>query len=403
MSKNLKFFFEPKNIAVIGASENPKKVGGIIMKKSENFSGKIVPVNIKKEIILGKNSYSSVNDYSGKIDLAVIATPAVTVKKILNECGKKKIKNIIVISAGFSEVGNLESEQDIIRTAQKNNINLLGPNCFGVANPYKNLDLTFSNSSPRKGKIAFVSQSGALWSYISDFREIGFSGFASLGNMADLDFIDFIEYFGKDKRTQKIILYVEKLNEGKKFIEVCRKIKKEIVVVKAGKTKKGSEAAISHTGSLATEFEIYRGVFNQAGVKLVDSLASAIGKKREIILSKLKGKKIAIITNAGGAGALMTDYIEEAGFSVLSSVDLLGTALASDYEMELNHLKYKNYDSVVVILTPQSMSEPEKTAEIIANSKIKNKIIACFLGEKSISGANKILKKNKIPVFNQSC
>lgn len=391
----------PKSIAVIGASEHINKVGGILMKKLLKFEGKVIPVNKEHKIIFERKSYASVLDYPEKIDLVIIAIPAKAVKEVLIECGKKKVKNVIIISAGFSETGNQKLEDEIIEIGKKYEINILGPNCFGVANPYLNLDTTFSNLSAKKGDIAFISQSGALWSYIADVSSSannpGFSSFVSLGNMSDLEFSDFIEYFNKDKKTKKIILYIEKLKDGKKFLEACKKSKKEIITIKAGKTKKGSEATVSHTGSLATDFEIYKGIFKQAGIKIENSFSSAFGIKKEEI--NPKGKKVTIVTNAGGAGALITDYLIEKKYDVDQPIDLLGTAIAENYRDTFDNLKESGTDSVVVILTPQSMSQPKETAEeIIKFSKFKN-VIAVFLGRNSIKKAEEILNKSKIPCF----
>ncbi len=397
MRGNINNFFYPKTIAVIGASDNPLKVGNVLMNKLCECKRKVIPINPNHATISEKKAYPSVLKYPGKIELAVIAIPSEFVNSALIECGKKKIKNVIVISAGFSEVGDFKLENQILATAKKYNISLLGPNCFGVANPYLNLDTTFSNTSPKQGNIAFISQSGALWSYISDFN-FKFSGFVSLGNMAQLSFNDFIDYFNKDKKTKKIVLYIEKLKNGKEFIELCRKSKKQIIVVKAGKTKKGSQAAISHTGSLATEFKIYEGAFKQAKVKVANSLAEAFGMKRQSIQLKNKPKKAKIITNAGGAAALITDYLTEQGIETQIK-DLLGTALAKDYENEIK--KSKNQGQLIIVLTPQKMSEPTKTAEVI--TKLSKNSVACFLGEKSIKRAEKILKNNKIKYYTRCC
>jgi acyl-CoA synthetase (NDP forming) len=397
----LKSFFNPKTIAVIGASKHLGKVGYVLMEKLSKFHGAVIPINIKHKEIFGKKTYDSILRYSKKIDLVIIAIPANGVRKVLEDCGKKKIKNVIIISAGFSEVGNKELEQEIIKVAEEYKINLLGPNCFGIVNPYLNLDTTFANTSPKKGNVAFISQSGALWSYLSDLsaskKNFGFSGFVSLGNMADLDFSDFIEYFDKDKKTKKIILYIEKLKNGKRFIKICKKSKKEIIVIKAGKTKTGSEATISHTGSLATDFEIYKGAFKQAKVKLVDSLSFAFGLKINIDFSIDKKKKVIIITNAGGAGALITDYLVKKGFDVKPPIDLIGTASAKDYRLSLDKFKKSNYN-FIVIFTPQKMSEPEETAKAIVNFKkqTNKNVTAIFLGADSIKRAKTILNKNKI-------
>lgn len=219
--------------------------------------------------------------------------------------------------------------------------------------------------------------------------------------MADLDFSDFIEYLNHDPKTKKIILYVERLKQGKRFIEVCKKSRKQIIAVKAGRTKEGSQAAVSHTGSLATSYAIYRGAFKQAGVILNKSLSGAFGFPKSEI--KPKGRRIIILTNAGGAGALMTDYFETHGYDVIRQpIDLLGTATAEDYKNALNKLKEDNsYSTIVLILTPQAMSEPKETAEeIVEFSKTtKREIIGCFLGKRSIKEAEKILKEHNIPVY----
>lgn len=397
--KKIDKFLNPKNIAVIGASETEGKVGNTLMQKLMKFEREIIPINTEKETIFGKKAYHSVIDYPDKIDLAIIAIPAVHVKNVLEECGKKKIQNVIIISAGFSEVGNKELENELAEIGKKYKIRIVGPNCFGVANPSLNLDTTFANLSAKEGDIAFISQSGALWSYIADISSsdgnLGFSGFVSLGNMADLEFCDFIEYFNQDKKTKKIVLYIERLKNGRRFIDVCKKSKKEIVVIKSGRTKTGSEATLSHTGSLATDYEIYKGAFKQAGVKLESSFLSAFGISNLKI--EPKGKKIGIITNAGGAGALVTDHLVEEGYEALPPVDVLGTAVAEDYKKAFENMKEKDIDSVIIILTPQSMSQPEELAkEIVKFSKVKP-VIAFFLGADSIRKAKSILEKNKIP------
>lgn len=395
--KKLKKLFYPKTIAVIGASMYPEKVGGILMHKLENFKGEVIPINPKHKTIKEKKSYPSLLNYKKKIDLAIIATPKKTIPTILKQCTKKKIKNIIIITAGFSETGNKKQEEEITKIAKKYKLNILGPNCFGIANTELNLDTTFSSSSPKKGSTAFISQSGALWSYICDLN-IGFSKFASLGNMSDIHFTDLIKYLNKDKKTKKIICYIEKLQQGKKFISSCKKSKKEIIVIKAGKTKTGHQAAISHTGSLATDYNIYKGAFKQAKTKQVDSLLHALNLPPQKI-SLPKGETI-IITNAGGAGTLISDQIESKSPNTIKEVnDILGTANSKDYQKELKKPKYKKYKNIIVALTPQSMSQPEQTARIISKSPLKKKITAFFLGDKSIKDAKKILEKNKIKCY----
>ena len=390
-------FLNPKTIALIGASEKPNKVGTILMQKLESFQGVVVPINPTSSTIFSKISYKTVLNYKEKIDLAIIAIPAEAVPKVLKQCGKKRIREIIIISAGFQEVGNIKLQNKINKLKEKYKMNILGPNCFGIVNPKISLDTTFANTTPKKGNIAFISQSGALWSYIADLN-LGFSGFVSLGNMADLGFNEFLEYYIKDKSTKKIILYIEKLKEGNKFIELCKSTKKEIIVIKVGKTEQGKKAAISHTASLATDYEIYSKAFLQAGVKQVNTLAEALNLEKPNIISELKGKNIFIITNAGGAGTILTDKLIEKEFKVEGPKDILGTASAKDYKNALNKIE-QDYSNIILILTPQRMSEPTRTAQEIVRSHWKDKIIAIFLGDKSIQEAKRILETNGVKVF----
>lgn len=407
-SKNeVKKFLNPKSIAIIGASETEGKVGFILMNKISNFKGKVFPVNLNKKTILGIKAYKSVKEIPFKVDLAVIATPSNTVDKILIECGIKKIKSVIIITAGFAEVKNNLLQEELLKIAKKYKIRVLGPNCFGVANPYLNLDTTFSKTIPKKGNTAFISQSGALWSFISDIKGIGFSGFVSIGNMVDLGFTEFIKYFNKDKKTKRIILYVEKIKNGREFIELCKKSKKEIIVVKEGKSKEGSKAAMSHTASLATDYNVYKGAFRQAKIKVSDSLYNAItGKSKNISFPKSSKKnKTIIVTNAGGAGTLISDLCEENKFNLIQSpIDILGTASPEDYKKTLDKLKNKKVDVIMVALTPQQMSQPKKVAEKISEFSKENKnkrVIAFFLGENSVKESWNILKKNRIEIYGR--
>ncbi len=389
--KNLQNFFCPKSIALIGASENNSKVGGILINKLIKSKIKIFPINPNYSKIKNISTFSSVLKVKPKIDLAIIAIPALAVPKTLEECGKKKIKSLIIISAGFSEEKNYDLQNKINQISKKYSINYIGPNCFGIANTKNNIDTTFSKATAKRGKIAFISQSGALWSYIADSTKEGISKFISLGNQEDLTFSDFIEYLQKDKETKKIVCYIEKLKDGKKFIEICKKSKKPIYVLKAGKTKTGETAAISHTASIASEYKIYEGAFKQAKVNTIEYLEDIF--KIPIKIKPIVIKKTDIITNAGGAGTLISDILEKNKIQISPPKDILGTAQPEEYEKEIK----KNKEKKIVILTNQSMSNPLATAKII--SKNKN-CIALFLGKQSMKEANKILKKNKINVYN---
>lgn len=402
-------FFNPKTIALIGASDNFNKVGGILCKKLSNFKGKLIPINPNHSEILGLRCYKSLEEYKDKIDLAIIAIPKEFVASSLEECGKKQITSVIIISAGFAEIGNITQEKELIQIAEKYKIKFLGPNCFGVFSPDANIDSTFAKTTPEKGNIAFISQSGALWSWVSDYPsdKWGFSGFASLGNMASLGFSEFIEYFSKDKNTKSIILYMEKLKDGKKFLEVCKKTKKKIYVIKAGKSEQGLKAAFSHTGSLATDYKIYMGAFKQANIEICSDILEAFEKASKKNINKKKqtlefDKSVLVITNAGGVGALTTDYLNAKDIKVIGPIDILGAASSEDYKKALEDNKDKS-NQFIIIATPQKMTNLEDIAnEIIKFEKSsKKKIIVIFTGDKSVKKATDILIKNNIPVFNE--
>lgn len=407
---DLKSFFEPKSIAIVGASDNEKKVGGILLKKAVTSSIKIFPVNPNKTVLNGLKTYRSVLDIGERVDLAVIAVPSGSVLNIFKECGRKGIKSIILITAGFSERGNNYEVEKLLEVSKQYGIRFTGANSFGICNPLRDLDLTFAKSFSTKGDIAFISQSGALWSYISDLsrkKKYGFSKFVSLGNMEDLEFSDFIEYFSKDRTVKKIVLYIEKLKDGKRFMKACKKAiskKKEVIVLKGGSSAVGGKAAISHTASLASDYAVYRGVFNQIGIKLAESFSELFGKKTQRKNTSIFGKKAFIITNAGGAGVLVSDYLSKQRVSIVDEpLDIFGTALSSEYYSSFLKIRYKDFDSLVIILTPQSMTEIEKTAlEVVRMQELlkKKRVIPMFLGGDVMKEANKIFKKNNISFMN---
>jgi acyl-CoA synthetase (NDP forming) len=268
-----------------------------------------------------------------------------------------------------------------------------------------NLDLTFSAEIPKSGDIAFISQSGALWSYLSNLG-IGYSKFVGLGNMADLEFCDFIEYLANDEQTKSIILYVEQIKKGREFMEAAKlaiKKGKKIYAIKAGKSKAGEKATFSHTASLASDYEIYRGAFKQAGVELCETIEEALEKSSGSIIelkkNLIKLENVDIITNAGGVGALVSDYLSGKNIKINSIKDILGTALAKDYFEAINKT---HVQEIIVILTPQSMTQLSKTAEaIIDYQKVsKKKIIALFLGKDSMHESDELFKTNGIIHFN---
>lgn len=404
---DLSDFFNPRTIAVIGASDHLDKVGGILMKKVLASKLAVVPVNISHDSLFGKKCFKSVLDYPGNIDLAVIAIPASFVAQSLEECAKKRVRNVIIISSGFSE--GEEDPQKLIKIAKKYDLKFLGTNCFGICNPSRKLDLTFASTMPRSGKIAFISQSGALWSYISDYSDFGFSSFVSLGNMENLDFNDFVNYFSKDKNTSSILLYVEKFKDGQEFIKVCKraiKYGKKIYAVKGGSSSIGEKAAVSHTASVASDYEIYKGVFKQAGVIQCNSFLEMFEKagKKQISFDKKKinFNRSFILTNAGGAGVLLSDYLTKKGATLIDKpLDILGTARSEDYARAFLEIKKKDFDTLFVVVTPQSMTDNVEIAKKIVDFDVElkiygKKVIALFLGGKSVADAKRVLFKQGI-------
>ena len=431
----LSLFFEPDSIAVIGASSNPAKLGYAVVKNliqcGYGSKGIIFPINHTSDEILGLKAYPSVLAVPHSIDLAVIVIPYTHVPEALHQCGEKGIPAAIVISAGFREAGRegLERELELIEISRKYKIRLIGPNCLGVIDTYTPLNASFSAGTPPKGPMAFMSQSGALGTAVLDIAlagRLGLSKFVSLGNKADVNEIDLLQAWMKDQNTRVILIYNEGLPNGQEFIRVARQVtrSKPVVAIKSGVTQSGSRAVSSHTGSLAGSEQAYRAAFQQAGVLRADSMealfdiALAIGYQ-----PLLKGDRIAIITNAGGPGILATDALERAGMtlarlemetinaltmqlpdaaSAANPVDVLGDALAERYRFALDLVaKDPNVDGLLVLLTPQAMTEIEKTAEALIDldARIDKPILACFMGEKRIETGVDILTSHGLPNY----
>lgn len=420
----MKNFFEPKSVAVIGASATEGKIGHGIVRNLKSFDGKVYPINPHAEKILGFDCYKSVLKIKDKVDLAVISVPAVIVPKVLEECGKKGIKHVIIISAGFSEIGEFELEKELVKISKKYKMRVLGPNNFGTVNPYNGLDTSFNFTTPDKGGIAFISQSGAIWAALSSWSlgKIGFSKFGSLGNMIDVDFADLIEYFNKDSKTETIICYVEKIKDGKHFMDVCKKSKKPVIVIKAGKSEAGAKATLSHTGSLAGSYEVYSAAFKQCGVILAETITEAFDKALFLSKQKLQGKKTVIITNGGGVGVLMTDHCVDAGLDVVSlpssffkamnlpkicsksnPIDVVGDANWDRYKLVLDSLnKNKDlFDNVIVIILENTRLNVSKTSEAILDFMVDSgkSVVCCFMGGTKLEKAGQFLSSKGIPCF----
>jgi len=432
----LEEFFTPKSVAVVGASTSPGKLGYAVLENLVEGGyvdvGTIYPINPKADEILGKKAYPSVLDVQSDIDLAVIVIPYKFVPSILEECGRKNIPAVVIISAGFREAGmeGLERELELVEIADKYNIRLIGPNCLGIIDTYTPINASFSAGTPPKGPMAFMSQSGALGTAILDWAQagrLGLSKFVSLGNKADVSEIELLEAWAEDKNTNVILMYSEGLPNGQQFIKVAREVTKKmpVVAIKSGVTTSGSRAVSSHTGPLAGSEQAYQAAFLQAGVLRANDMASMFDMALALgYQPPLKNDNIAIITNAGGPGILATDALERSGMSLArlqvetihelekflpdaasaaNPVDVLGDAKGDRYEFALDIVaKDPNVDGIMVVLTPQAMTEIAETAKAVGelSTKIDKPVLACFMGEAKVEVGIRILKEYDVPNYS---
>jgi acetyltransferase len=429
---NLDRIFNPKSVAVIGASDTAGKVGYTVMKNLvSDYRGKIYPINITKDKVQGIRAYHSIKDVPEKVDLVVIATPAITVPSLIDECGQAGVGGLVIITAGFKEAGEEGTKlyNQLIETAAKYNIKIIGPNCLGFMRPKLNLNASFADRMPLDGRIAFISQSGALGTAILDWsldQGIGFSYFVSVGSMMDVSFHDLIDYFGADPNTESILIYMESLADAKKFISAARAVgrTKPIIVLKVGRSSEGSKAAKSHTGSITGNDAVFDAAFKRAGILRVDTIGELFDSAEALSMQSIpKGKRLAIVTNAGGPGVIATDYLIGKGgelaqlskettdrlnrflpadWSHGNPVDILGDATPEIYKKAVDVcLDDPNTDALAVILTPQAMTEPSNAARQIAMlpNKSKKTILASWMGEKEVNEGRKILRKAGIPAY----
>ncbi|MGC9394228.1 MAG: acetate--CoA ligase alpha subunit [Anaerolineae bacterium] len=426
-------FFAPQSVAVIGASRDPEKLGYAVLHNiiEGGYTGKIYPINPKADEILDLQAYHSVLDVPESIDLAIIVIPARFVLSTLEECGQKGIPSVVIISAGFREAGRegLEQELELVKVAEQYDMRVIGPNCLGVINTNSPLNATFAAGMPPGGPIAFMSQSGALGTAVLDMAmagHIGFSKFVSLGNKADVSEIDLMDAWGNDPDSRVILMYVEGVPDGQKFIETANRVTREkpVVAIKSGVTASGSRAVSSHTGSLAGSEAAYKAAFNQAGIIRAASMEALFDYARVFAYQPpLKGDRIAIVTNAGGPGILATDALEHVGLeitrlsakttekltgflpgaaSAANPVDVLGDALSDRYEFALRQvLNDPAVDGVIVIVTPQAMTEIEETAHAVGRmAKQSDKpVLGCFMGESRIQAGVDALWEYGVPNY----
>jgi acetyltransferase len=426
-------FFYPQAVAVIGASQTEGSVGRTLLWNliSNPFGGMVFPVNPKRSSVLGIKAYPKISEVPICIDLAIIVTPAASVPSIIKECALAGVRHVIVISAGFKEMGEpgIALENEIKNILLENQMTLIGPNCLGLMCPISGLNATFAKGMASKGHVAFLSQSGALLSAVLDWslkEEVGFSACLSLGSMLDVSWGDLIRYFGSDPHTHSILIYMETIGDASAFLSAAREValNKPIIIIKAGRTEAAAKAAASHTGSLTGSDEVLNAAFERAGVMRVDTIADLFNMAEVLSKQPLpKGPRLQVITNAGGPAVLATDALIQSGaqlaplsldlinelntvlpasWSHANPVDILGDADANRYQTTLEILaKDTNFDGTLVILTPQDMTEPQKTAQFLAafGQTSQKPILASWMGAKVVEEGVKILNLAKIPTF----
>lgn len=435
--RDIKAIMAPESVAVVGATNRPGSVGLAVFRNilDAGYKGVLYPVNPKARSIQGVKAYPSLADVPDELDMAVLIVPAEMVPRVMGEAADKGVKGVIIITAGFKEIGGrgVELEEEVKRVAAQREIHVVGPNCLGVinTNPDYSLNASFARINPKPGNIAFVSQSGALCTAALDEaagRNIGFSKFISFGNKADVSEVDFLRYLKDDPDTKVILLYLEDISNGREFVDVCREItwdaEKPILAIKSGSSPEGAQAAASHTGSMAGSDSAYDAIFAQAGVQRVDStnqlFESAIAFANQ---PAPKGNRVAIVTNAGGPGIMATDAVVRHGLklaklsdetkeklkdclpptaNINNPVDVIGDAKHERYEAAIRHvIEDDGVDGAIVILTPQAMTDIRETAEILPHvaRDSEKPILSSFMGLVDVSEGVKYLEQHGIPNY----
>lgn len=429
----IKEWIEPKTVAVVGASRDPKKLGALVFKNllQTGYAGRLIPVNPAADEVMGHEAYSRVSKIPGQVDLAVIVVPAVAVAGIIRDLGKKKVPLAVIISAGFKEVGleGIKLEADLVKVARAAGVRFIGPNCLGFMNPLIGLNATFCSTLPRPGSVSFISQSGAMGVATLDWAtesRLGFRAFVSIGNHADMNEIDLLEYFGQDAKTKVILLYLESFSNGRRFVEVASRItpRKPIVVVKAGRTYKSLQAIQTHTGSLAGSAEIADQALKQAGVIVARTSEELFDFALSLSLApRLKTPSVGIVTNAGGPGVLAVDelrhtqliapelqestvrdlrkFIPPAG-STHNPIDVLGDAPASRFiRAAETTLKDQNVGGLIAIVTPQTTTDVDAIASGLGQLRrnTSKPIVTTLMGGEHVEFGRGILHENNLAEY----
>ena len=430
----MEHLFDPSSVAVVGASQKPGKIGHDILNNllQYGYGGAVYPINPRAQEILGCKAYPDLESVPSKIDLAVVAVPPAAVMSVVEQCGKKKVDSVVIITAGFKEIGpdGARLEEELAMRARDLGIRIVGPNCLGVIDTTSSLNASFASGMPFAGHIGFFSQSGALCVAILDWalgENVGFSRFVSLGNKMDISETEIMLSLGQDENTRVILGYLESIEDGPRFMKVAREVSetKPIIITKSGTTSAGARAASSHTGALAGSNHAFRAAFNQSGIIRAEST-------QELFLYALafanqplpKGPGLAIITNSGGPGILAADACDRSSLhlilirkktadrlreflpptaSVYNPVDIIGDASHERYEKTMEViLKDKLIEAVLILLTPTAAVDPEAVARgIVELAKDADKpIMTVFMGEKRVRAARKIFQDHAIPTYN---
>ena len=430
---DLNKMFKPESVAVIGASNTPGKVGYIIVDNliNDGFEGAIYPVNPKGGEILGKTAYASIKDIPEKVDLAVITIPSVFVNDTVRDCGEAGVENLVVITAGFKEVGEegAKLEAELTAIGEEYGINIIGPNSLGITDSHTPLNGSFSQMMPPKGNIAFISQSGAMMVAIIDWSitsGIGFSKVISLGNKAGVTEIELLQYLAEDDETNVIICYLESISDDDDFVRTMREtaVKKPIIILKSGSSSAGAQAASSHTGALAGSDLAFDTAFGQSGIMRVETMAELFDIGLAFSKAPLpQGNNVAIITNAGGGGVLTVDAMEKVGLDLVkfddettaklkecipdegsakNPIDVLGDAPVNRYQESLDIVLHdEKVDSLIVMVCPTASADPDGIAQAILDGRKDSKkpIIVVNMGGPTFENANEVLRENNIPTY----
>ena len=433
MTSTLDAFFQPGALAVIGASRDPQKLGHVLLDNivRARFRGSVYAVNPRAEPVLGMEAYARLEDIPGAVDLAIVVVPRDAVAGVIAACGRKGVRAAVVITAGFRETGaeGASLEQAVLEEARRGGVRIVGPNSVGIINTFASLNATFAETTPLQFEVALMSQSGAVATAILDWARaigVGFSKFVSLGNMVDVDEVAMLEYLGQDRETKLVVGYLEGFTDARAFLRAAQNVtaRKPCVMMKVGRSASGAKAAASHTGSLAASDAVVDGAFRQAGIIRAYTMDELFDYTLAFSYLPLpRGRRIAVVTNAGGPGVMTVDAIERYGLALArlspasegrlagglpaaaswaNPIDVLGDAPAERYQLAIETaLDDPNVDGVIVMLTPQAVTEPERTARSIAHlARSSDKpVMGVYMGGDAVARGRVMLDQAHVPAY----